>query len=85
MDKIAISILNLLIFPETFQSIVDECPIPTTKYITADILKQLLHDELIIPIDEDEKGNFKRSLVYDSDNMDRYRYQITSKGLKIIS
>ncbi|MBI1307134.1 MAG: hypothetical protein GC181_11080 [Bacteroidetes bacterium] len=82
MDELSITILRLLIFPETFDSIVEECEIESSKHIISDVLKKLIHDELVSPGFNDEKGNFKRSLGYDSDAMGAYIYQITAKGIR---
>jgi hypothetical protein len=84
MEELELSILNLLIFPETFKSILDECPIPTTRQIAGDVLKTLIHDDLVFPLIADEAGNLKRSMGYDTDSISLYRFQISSKGMKII-
>jgi hypothetical protein len=63
MEELELSILNLLIFPETFKSI---------------------HDDLVFPLIADEAGNLKRSMGYDTDSISLYRFQISSKGMKII-
>jgi len=85
MDELEVAILNLLVFPETFESIVDECPHPTTRHVAGDVLKKLMHDELVSPMYEDPPGTFTRSLGYDSDSLDTYRYQLTSKGLNLLT
>ena len=84
MEELELAVLSLLIFPETFASIVDECPTPTSKHIVGDVLKKLIHDELVVPLLENEKGNFQRSLGYDSDGLYHYRYQITAKGQSVL-
>lgn len=82
MEPLESAVLSLLMFPESFGSIVDECEIPSTKHIIGDVLKKLMHDELVMPLFDDGNGNYRRSLGYDSDFLDHYRYQITAKGLK---
>lgn len=84
MDKLELAIMDLLTFPETFKSIVDECAIPSTSFVIADVLKKLIHDELVAPFRVDEDGNPRRSLGYDSDRMSDFMYQLTSKGFRIL-
>ncbi len=84
MDDLELAVLELLIFPETFVSIVDECRIQSGKHVIGDVLKQLLHDELARPYLKDDDGVFYRSMVYDSDFLNSYYYQITSKGLTVL-
>ena len=84
MDNTALNILQLLIFPERFESIVAESDADIDRHIAGDILKQLLHDEYVSPLIEEPEGTFTRSLGYDSDHLEDFCYQITAKGLRIL-
>ncbi|MBO6518388.1 MAG: hypothetical protein JJ975_17785 [Bacteroidia bacterium] len=84
MEEIEYAILELLIFPEGFESIVEECRVKAGRHVIGDVLKQLLHDEYVGPFLKNEQGDFERSLGYDSDFLDGYYFQITSKGLKAL-
>ncbi|MCB9262060.1 MAG: hypothetical protein H6607_06770 [Flavobacteriales bacterium] len=84
MDELAKAVLEQLLFPENFENIVEECRIKAGKHIIGDVLKTLLHDEMVSPMLPNEKGDWVRSLGYDSDFMGDYRYQITAKGLKAL-
>lgn len=81
MDELDIAVLELLIFPENFDRIVEECRLSSDRNILGDVLKNLLHDELVAPLVMTEDGVFVRSLGYDSDFLNHHHYQITSKGL----
>lgn len=83
MDELGLAILALLVFPESFEKIVDECPIDAGKHVIGDVLKQLLHDEYVVPMLQDDTGAFKRSLGYDSDFLNDYHFQMTSKGMGV--
>ncbi|MCO4819406.1 MAG: hypothetical protein KC517_07260 [Bacteroidetes bacterium] len=85
MDEFSISVLELLLFPEHFNNIVDECRMNTTRHIVGDILKNLLHDGLVSPLILNDNGGFVRSIGYDSDNMEAFYYQITAKGIDALS
>jgi hypothetical protein len=85
MDELDISVLELLLFPEQFANILLECRPSSTRQIIGDVLKTLLHDGHVTPLIKDEEGNFKRSIGYDSDNMDAFYYQISGKGIDALN
>jgi len=85
MGEIEYAVLELLIFPESFDSIVEECAIREGKHVIGDVLKTLLHDELVNPYLKNEDGDFKKSLGYDSDFLNHYHYQISAKGLDTLA
>jgi hypothetical protein len=85
MDEIEYAVLELLIFPESFESIVEECAVREGKHVIGDVLKSLLHDELVNPYLKSEDGNFTKSLGYDSDFLNHYHYQISAKGLDALA
>ena len=77
--------LELLLFPENFNNVVAECRISDSRHIVGDVLKTLLHDGLVSPLRLDDKGNFTRSIGYDSDDMQAFHYQLTSKGIDALN
>jgi len=83
MDEVELAVLELLLFPENFKNIVDECKVKvdTTTHVIGDVLKKLLHDEFVIPLSKNEKGEFVRSIGYDSDDMNNFHYQLSAKGI----
>jgi len=85
MDKLETAVLELLLFPEPFSVIVEECAESNDANIVGDVLKTLIHDELVSPYEKLEDGSFKRHLGYDSDNMHAFYYQVTSKGTDVLS
>ncbi|MEI6507787.1 MAG: hypothetical protein WCO54_04835 [Bacteroidota bacterium] len=81
LTDIEYDILNTVYFVESFEHIVDECN--AKPPIVADVIKQLIHKKLIVPMKWDEPQNdFVRSVFYDSDNMHAYHYLITKDGLE---
>ena len=85
MDKVSISVLELLLFPEHFNDIVEECRSRTTRHIVGDVLKTLLHDGLVSPLLKKQNGEYERSIGYDSDDMEAFYYQITAKGIDVLN
>lgn len=84
MDDLALAVLELLIFPEEFDSIIDECRIKSGKHVIGDVLKNLLHDEMVRPLLKNKDGELVKSLGYDSDFLQDYHFQITAKGLSAL-
>ncbi len=85
MEEIGIKILDLLLFPESYHKLKEESSEFTKANILGDVLKGLLHNNYVQALIEDEVGNLKPSLGFDSDRLQDYHFQITSKGLKEIS
>lgn len=73
-------ILRSLLFPEPFDTLVEE--VKATQPVIAAELKLLITKGLVQPMDQDASGRFKASILYDSDNMRAFYYQITAKGLQ---
>ena len=78
LDELEISILKCLLFTESFERIVEECKVTDDKNIVADGLKSLLKHKLVRPMNL-KNGEFKSSIVYDSDKMHAFHYQATAK------
>ncbi len=80
LTDIEYDILNAVYFVEPFEHILQEC---TEKpAVVADVLKQLIHKKYIVPmLWDEEKSEYVRSFIYDTDDMNRYHYLATKEGL----
>ena len=82
LTNIEYDILNAVYFVEPFENILKECN--EKEPVIADVLKQLIHKKFIIPMKwDEEKSEFIRSFIYDSDNMRAYNYLATKEGLTV--
>ncbi|MEX0967496.1 MAG: hypothetical protein WD077_09675 [Bacteroidia bacterium] len=73
-------ILNVLYFVEPFENILDEVDAPKNQ--VADSLRLLIDNKLVVAMKYSETDrDFKRSFIYDADNMYAYHYLITRDGL----
>ncbi len=80
LSDIEYDILNAIYFVESFEHIVEECPAPPA--VIADVLKQLIHKKYVTPMRwDEEKTEYVRSFIYDTDNMNAYHYLATKEGL----
>ncbi|MBP9187560.1 MAG: hypothetical protein KBE91_10290 [Bacteroidia bacterium] len=80
LTDIEYDILNAIYFVEPFRHILAECN--AAPNIVADVLKQLIHKKYVVAmLFDDEKGEYSRSFIYDSDNMHAYAYLATKEGL----
>ena len=80
LNDIEYDILNALYFVEPFEHILAECNAKPS--VVADVLKQLIHRKFVVAMQwDDEKKEFIRSFMYDSDDMNRYHYLATKNGL----
>jgi len=80
LNDIEFDILGAVYFVEPFEHILEECNEKTA--VVADVLKQLIHKKFIIPMKwDEEKKEFIRSFIYDTDDMRQYHYLATKDGL----
>jgi hypothetical protein len=80
LDDIEFEILNCLYFVEPFEKILEEVDFPAN--VVADVLKTLIHKKMVVAMFWDDKiQDYKRSFIYDSDNMNSYSYLATKEGL----
>ena len=80
LTNIDYDILNALYFVEPFEKILEEVDAP--DQIVADCLKQLISKRLVSAMKwDEEKREYVRSFIYDSDNMNAYSYMATKEGL----
>lgn len=84
IEKLEREILDLLLFPETLESLEEETSHLMGKHVLSDILKQLLHHGYVQSLIENSKGELKNTLGFDSDMLKSYRFQITAKGMNEI-
>ncbi len=80
LTDIEYNILNSIYFVESFEHILEECK--EKPAIVADVIKQLIHKKYIVPMRwDDEKTEYIRSFIYDTDDMKAYHYLATKEGL----
>ena len=80
LDDVEYEILNCLYFVEPFEKLLEELNFPSN--IIADVLKTLIQKKLVVAMKWDEQSqDYKRSFIYDSDNMHAYSYLATKEGL----
>jgi hypothetical protein len=80
IDDIEFDILNCLYFVEPFEKILEE--VPFSPAVVGDVLKTLIHKKMVVAMKwDEEKQDYLRSFIYDSDNMHAYSYLATKEGL----
>ena len=80
LTDIEYDILNAIYFVESFEHILEECK--EKPAIIADVIKQLIHKRYIVPMRwDEEKTEYVRSFIYDTDDMRAYHYLATKEGL----
>jgi hypothetical protein len=80
LSEIDFDILNVLYFVEPFSKILEEVDAPPK--IVADCLKQLIAKKMVVAMRFDEqKQDYVKSFIFDSDDMHAYSYLATKDGL----
>ncbi|MBC7382053.1 MAG: hypothetical protein H7296_03555 [Bacteroidia bacterium] len=80
LDDLEYDILNCVYFVEEYTKILEEVMAPPG--VVADGLKTLINKKFVIAMKwEEETQEYKRSFIYDSDNMNAYSYMATKEGL----
>jgi hypothetical protein len=80
IDDLEFDILNCLYFVEPFEKILEE--VSYSPAVVGDALKTLIHKKMVVAMKwDDEKQDYLRSFIYDSDNMHAYSYLATKEGL----
>lgn len=80
LNDIEWQILDSLYFVEPFDKIVEEVNAPET--IIADNLKQLIHKRYVVALVwSEEKKDYIKTYMYNTDNMREYHYLATKEGL----
>lgn len=81
LNSIQYRILDRLYFTEPFENLLAEVSEP--EPIVADELKTLIMKGYVQVMDYDqENGNWKKSLIYDTDNMRAFSYRATNGGIE---
>jgi hypothetical protein len=80
LTDIEYDILNAIYFVEPFENILAECN--ASPNVVADVLKQLIHKKYVVAMRFDEqKQDYVKSFIFDSDDMHAYSYLATKDGL----
>lgn len=82
LDPLAVDIISLLVFEETFEQMVDELP-QHSQYAIADELKNLMVKDYARPCRELESGK-SSGILYDSDHLNAYSFTLTAKGINYL-
>jgi len=80
LSDIDFDILNALYFVEPFEKIMEEVAAPPK--IVADCLKHLIAKKYVVAMRfDEEKQDYIKSFIFDSDDMNAYSYLATKDGL----
>ncbi|MFI5221178.1 MAG: hypothetical protein ACHQK8_02550 [Bacteroidia bacterium] len=80
LTDIEYDILGAVYFVESFEHILEDCR--EKPAVVGDVLKQLIHKKMIVPMKwDEERTEFVRSFIYDSDDMRAFHYLATKAGL----
>lgn len=82
ISQVEYDILNALYFVEPFENILDE--VDASRPVIVDSLKTLIDKKYVSPLHfDEEKGDFVKTYIYDSDNMQNYSFLATKEGLML--
>ena len=76
------SVLEKLIFEETFDNIIQDCRHLALPNVISDILKYLIQHKLVVAKIPSKTQKSKAGFMYDTDRMKDYTYQATAKGIR---
>ncbi len=80
LSQIDYDILDVLYFVEPFEKILEEVAAP--RKIVADCLKHLIAKKYVVAMRfDEEKQDYLKSFIYDSDDMNAYSYLATKEGM----
>lgn len=80
LTDIQFQILDSLYFVETFAHIVEEANEPTA--VVKDEIRTLIDKGLVqVMMFDEEKGDFRRTTIFDADNIQDYSFLATKDGL----
>lgn len=80
LSNLEYDILGAVYFVESFDNILAECD--EKENIVADVLKSLIQRKYVTAmVFDQEKTEYVKSFIYDSDNMRAYHYLATRDGL----
>ncbi|MBX7241210.1 MAG: hypothetical protein K1X92_05620 [Bacteroidia bacterium] len=76
-------ILSVLTYPETFEAIEEE--VGEKPAIIADELKIMIDKRWVqVMMFDTQKGDYRATFIFDSDQMREQQYMITAKGMNAI-
>lgn len=78
LPELEAEVLQLCIFPESFETIVSECVSEKKQSIVADAIKNLIHHKLLIAANNEVSLTW----IYDSDKMRESSFKATAKGVE---
>jgi len=78
LPELEAEILQLCIFPEAFESIVEEVLTEKKEAVIGDAVKNLLHYKLLVAANEHNS----MSWIYDSDKMRESSFKATAAGVE---
>jgi len=81
LDPVAQGVLEKLLFEETFDHILEECKEIAAPNVIADVLKYLIQHRLVVAKWPLSNKKSKSGFMYDTDRMNDYVYQVSTKGL----
>ena len=76
LPDLEMEILRACLFPETFDTLVDECKLETKQSVIADAVKNLIHFKLLVATNND----VSLSWIYDSCKDSSFK--ATAKGVE---
>ena len=81
INPLQYKILDRLFFTEPFSRLLEELSEP--RNVIGAELKELIVKGMVQSMEYDEKrGGWKKSIYYDSDDMDAFHYRITGQGME---
>ena len=84
MDSAKKSIIDFLIFKESFDDLVSDLSSSMNEKMLTALMRELIEDGYVQSFVELEDGSFKESFGHDADNMRSYVYQATAKGIGVL-
>jgi hypothetical protein len=84
MDKAKKSIIDCLIFKESFDDLLTELSSFMNEKMLTALMRELIEDGYVQSFAEKEDGRFTESFGHDADDMRGYVYQATAKGINIL-
>lgn len=83
LDQFETEILDKLFHPESYRHLKEEYS--ADEYILRDCLRSLARKKLMYVMIPDGPDKWRKSFVYDTDKLQHYRFQLTSKGFDYLS
>lgn len=78
LPELESEVLQLCLFPESFEIIVAECTSEKKASIIADAIKNLIHLKLLVAANGEEN----LAWIYDSDKMQESAFKATASGVQ---